>query len=404
MVVARLPRAAIGASARLGNAVPAEVRRVDGGHAWLFAHGSLEGVAHGEAVALDDAMRKLPLGACALGRAIDASGRALDGKAALRGRLVRSEPEAPSTRVAVRAPLWCGIRCIDALMPIGIGARVGLFGAAGTGKSTLLEAFASAAAADAVVVALIGERGREAQQWIERCDRRTTVVCATSDRPAAERVRAARVAFAHAAALRERGVHVLLVLDSLARTAMALRELGLAAGEPVGRAGYPPSVFAELARLVEVAGATPHGSMTLVATVLDDGDERDPVSDAARSLLDGHIQLSGALLRAGRFPAIDVGASASRTMHLVASPEHVRSAGVVRDAIAQLARTEDARMLGIATNGARIEAAVRLEEEIEAFLRQDARCCDAAESLDRLYGVAAKLGSPAPEHTTVTFR
>ena len=172
----------------------------------------------------------------------------------------------------------------------------------------------SGCTADAVVVGLCGERGREAQRWIERRDARTTVVCSTSDRPAKERIACVEVAFAHADALRDRGLHVAFVLDSLARFAAALRETATARGESVGRGGYPASVFAQLARFVEIAGPLRGGSITLIATVLSDGDDRDPVSDAARSLLDGHLQLSPRLAAAGRFPAIDVPASASRTM------------------------------------------------------------------------------------------
>jgi len=235
----------------------------------------------------------------------------------------------------------------------------------------LLEALVSGCSADAVVVGLCGERGREAQQWIERRNARTTIVCATGDRSAVERIACVATAFAHAAALRERGLHVAFVLDSLARFAAALRETATARGESAGRGGYPPSVFADLARALEVAGALrAGGSITLLATVLSDGDDRDPVSDAARSLLDGHLQLSPRLAQAGHFPAIDVPASTSRTMEAVVDRGHAGAAAAVREALAWLARTEEARELGLVPEGAAAARAIALEPALLRFLRQ----------------------------------
>jgi type III secretion protein N (ATPase) len=285
---------------------------------------------------------------CGFGRAFDADGRPLDDGPPIAISTGEAVVPQPLERIALDTPLWTGVRAIDGLLTLARGARVGIFGAPGTGKSSLLEAIARGTAADALVVALIGERGREAEAWIRRADARTAVVCATGDRAAGERARACEAAFAHAAALRARGLHVLLIVDSLARYATALREIALARGEATGRGGFPPSVFARLARTLEGAGATAEGSVTAIASVLDDGDERDPVSDAARSLLDGHLALSLERARAGRFPAIDVLASASRTMACAAGPNHRASAGRVREALAWLARTADARALGIA--------------------------------------------------------
>ena len=217
-------------------------------------------------------------------------------------------------------------------------------------------------------MALTGERGREAQHWIARRNERTTVVCATSDRPAPERVLAAHVAVAHAQALRERGLDVLLVLDSLARFAAASREIAVASGESAGRGGFPPSVFAELARLVEVAGAVRDGSITLIATVLSDGDDRDPVSEAARSILDGHIALSVALAQAGRFPAVDVLGSTSRTMDMVASEPHLRDARALRHTLS-LTRSDQRRaQLGYRARGGAARAAIAIESQIGNFL------------------------------------
>jgi FliI/YscN family ATPase len=332
----------------------------------------------------------LALGTCAFGRAIDAAGLPLDGGPPLRGRNVVVEVPSPlpNARAPIAEPLWTGIRVLDGFITIGRGARIGIFGAAGAGKSTLLESIVAGCAADAVVVALAGERGREAQRWIERRDDRTTVVCATSDRCARDRLRAARIALAHADALRQRGLHVLLVLDSLARVAAALREIGVSGGESTGRGGYPPSVFAELARLLEVAGALRDGSITLIATVLQDGDDRDPVSEAARSLLDGHVALSDRLAAAGRFPAVDVLASASRTMESIVEPAHLRDARSLRAAIAELDRIDDARALGVAPREGPARAAVAIEDRLEGFLRQGPQASPYGETLAKLAAIA----------------
>ncbi len=312
------------------------------------------------------------LGTAALGRALDADANPLDGQARVDGFRVRLGAPAvpPAQRCPIVEPLWTGVRCIDALLTIGRGARIGLFGAPGAGKSTLLEAIVRGTCADAVVVGLIGERGREAQRWIGACDERTTVICATGDRPASERIRAAEVFIAQAQALASRGLHVLAVLDSFARYANALREVGVACGESVGRGGYPPSIFTANAQLVERAGAFACGSITMIATVLNDGDDHDPVSENARSLLDGHVQLSLRLAHAGRFPAIDVLASTSRTMDSVVTPEHRRWAARVRAALDLLARCEEGRALGIEPVDPATVAAITAEPALEALLRQ----------------------------------
>jgi len=312
------------------------------------------------------------LGVSLLGRAVDALGSPLDERAVEQTRKPFVAPSAPlpNERREVGEPFWTGIRAIDALLTIGRGARVGIFGAPGLGKSTLLEMLAAYCNADAVVIALIGERGREAERWLARVRSNATVVCATSDTSSYERINAAQFAMAQACALRAAGLHVLLVVDSLARYAAALREARIACGEPGGRAGYPATVFHELARFVECAGATRHGSITMIATVLSDGDERDPVSDAARSLLDGHIQLSAALANAGRFPAIDVSASASRTMRSVTDAAHRAQAATIRNALATLASCADARAAGLMPAEPCALRAIAAEPALETFLRQ----------------------------------
>lgn len=334
------------------------------------------------------------LGTAALGRALDANADPLDGLPPVDGLRVRLDAAAlpPSQRRAIIEPLWTGVRCIDALLTIGSGARIGIFGAPGAGKSTLLETIVGGTRADAVVVGLIGERGREAERWIAARDERTTVICATSDRPAHERVRAGDVLLAHAHALAARGLQVLVVLDSLARYANALREVAVARGESVGRGGYPPSVFARTAQFVERAGAFAYGSITMIATVLNDGDDRDPVSESARSLLDGHVQLSPLLAQAGRFPAIDVLASASRTMESVATPDQRRCAGAVRRALALLARCEDARSLGIEPADPATAVAIAAEPALEALLRQGSEPIAFRATLAALCQTADMLG------------
>lgn len=331
---------------------------------------------------------RVPLGTALLGRGCDANGDPVDGGAAPRGaaRPLAIAPIAIKERVPVREVFWTGVRALDGPLAFGRGARIGLFGAPGCGKSTLLEAIARGASADAVVVALIGERGREAERWLRAIDERTTVICATSDRSAEERVRASDLAFAQAHALRRRGLHVLLIVDSLARTAAALRELALARGEAMGRGGYPPSVFAALARLLESAGAFETGSITLVATVLSDGaDEREPVSEAARAALDGHVALCPERARRGCFPAIDVPASVSRTLTDVADPLHARAAQAVRAALSLLAQTRELRELGLDGPGTpALARAVQAEPALERFLCQDATPSGAPATLAEL--------------------
>lgn len=300
----------------------------------------------------------------------------------------------PEERVPLTTPFWTGIRALDGPLCFGRGARVGIFGAAGAGKSTLLEALVDGSSADATVVALIGERGREAERWLGRAGPRTNIVCATADRSAAERLRAAETAFVQADALRARGLHVLLVLDSLARVAAAARDVGIAAGEPVGRGGFPPSVVARQARLLECAGATAQGSITLVATVLSEGPlEHDPVAEAARAALDGHLVLSPRLAAAGWFPAIDVPASASRTLADVASPAHRAAAAKLRAAVAALDGAREARSLGLdpSTGDRTLARAIAMEGRIATFLRGAEGRSDPAETLMLMTEIADSL-------------
>ncbi|HEY6237354.1 MAG TPA: hypothetical protein VIW69_19800 [Candidatus Elarobacter sp.] len=397
VVEAVLPFARVGDGIRIcarDVAVNARVAAVHGARAFLAPLGSVAGVAAGDRVECDAGVLRLPLGTPLLGRAIDGGGAPLDGRPAPRGRAVAVD--APAHAVGERRPChgvcWTGVRAVDGPLALGRGARIGVFAAPGAGKSTLLDAIVRGTDADAVVVALVGERGREAERRLAALDARTTIVCATSDRAPAERVRAAEVAFAQAAALRERGLDVLLVVDSLARVCAAAREVLLGLGEPAGRGGYPPGVFALLARLLERAGATGAGSVTLVATVLSDGpDEHDPVSEAARAALDGHIVLSDRLARAGHFPAVDVARSASRTLAEVASPAHLAAARVLRAAVAALDASRDARSLGLTSSDPFLARCVAQESAVERFLRQGASPCPPHQTLTELLRLADTL-------------
>jgi ATP synthase in type III secretion protein N len=389
-----VPNARVGDVVRVGagGEMLARIRELRESHAVATPLQSYAGIALGAPVCSDRAGEMLALGTCALGVAIDACGNVLHGRAPEGPRVqLRVQPRAPHERIPIERPFWTGMRAIDGLLTFGRGARIGIFGAPGCGKSTLIEQMLHGAGADAVVVALIGERGREAQRWIDAIDRRTTVVCATSDRPAIERVRAAAIAVAQADALCRRGLHVVVLLDSLARFSAALRELAVAAGESSGRGGYPASVFAEMAWLIETAGAFERGSITMIASVLDDGDERDPVSDAARSLLDGHIALSTRLAAEAHFPAIDVLGSASRTMTAVATPQHLQDASTIRRAMSLLEQTRDARSLGIVPDGEAARVAVAAETSLLAFLRQDSAGEHPRRTLAKLHELALAL-------------
>jgi FliI/YscN family ATPase len=376
-IEAKLPAAAVGSGVRIAcarGALYGTVTALCDGKIVVSPHGSVEGIVPGDEICTDESALEAPLGMCALGRAFDGNGNPIDGKR--RPRNFRRPFEAvvplPRDRCAVTEPFWTGVAAIDGLLTVGTGARIGIFGAAGAGKSSLLRALMGGSHADAVVIGLVGERGREAEEWIRKSTERTTIFCATGDRPAIERVRAARLAMAQASELRSRGMSVLLILDSLARLASAHREIAVGCGESVGRGGYPPRVFTEIAAFAEVAGASADGSITLFATILQDGDDRDPVSESARALLDGHVVLSSELVDSGKFPAVDILRSRSRTMDCVAGIQHLRDAATVRSAQSLLEQSKDAREIGVASS-AEIERASRFENAIEAFARDPQR-------------------------------
>jgi FliI/YscN family ATPase len=372
-------------------AIPAFIAAVEAGRAILSPLGDARRVAPGDAAVLEEGAERTILGAPLLGRAIDGLGRPLDGGPPPLG--ARLPPPACSLAPADRRPLvralWTGVRVVDALLTPARGMRIGIFGAPGTGKSTLLETLARGIDADAVVVALIGERGVEARRRLEMLDARTTIVCAPSDRTAGEGCAAGDLALAHAARLRDCGLDVAVIFDSLARYAHAAREIALGCGEPPGRGGFPPSVFTRLAALCERAGATASGSITLVVTVLSEAaDPADPLAEAARSHLDGQLVLSRRRAERGAFPAIDVPASLSRPMPHVVTPPHLAAALKVREALARLEETRELRELGVPSIEPGLARAAAAEPSLEAFARQGEEVAAVQETLARLQALA----------------
>lgn len=332
-----------------------------------------------------------------LGRVLDGLGRPIDGGPPPTGApwpVMRPAPP-PLERARIARPLVTGVRAIDGLMTLGEGQRVGLFAGSGVGKSSLLGRIARHADADVVVVGLVGERGREVRELLEDClgpegRARAVVVVATSDAPALVRVRSAWVATAIAEHFRERGLRVLLLMDSVTRFARAAREVGLAAGEPPARRGYPPSVFAALPKLLERAGTSAQGAITGVYTVLVEGGDLDePVADEARGILDGHVVLDRELAARGRWPAIDPLRSLSRVMDRVTPPEHVEAARALRAHLAIYEAKRDLVLLGAYGGGdRRLDAALARIDAIEAFLGQGDPPSPFAETQARLAALA----------------
>ncbi|HPG25790.1 MAG TPA: FliI/YscN family ATPase [Myxococcota bacterium] len=343
--------------------------------------GVLRGVRVGAPVRLRPRAERVPSGRGCLGRVIDALGRPIDGRGALaevRWRPLESDPVGSVTRARIERPLDLGLRALNTFATVGQGMRLGIFAGSGVGKSTLLGQLASQADVDVAVIALVGERRREVREFIERdlgqALERSVVVVSTSDEPAPMRARAARAATAVAEGFRDEGARVLLMMDSLTRFCTAQREIGLAAGEPPTTRGYTPSVWSQLPRLVERAGTTAgEGSITGLYTVLVEGDDmNEPVADAARSLLDGHIELKRSIAERGRYPAIDVLTSLSRVMPDVTTPEHRALASQARQILATYRDAEDLISVGAYQDGAdpRIDRARKLEPALQTFLSQ----------------------------------
>jgi ATP synthase in type III secretion protein N len=338
--------------------------------------GELVGVGPDDAVEGTGSRLTIRVSRESLGRVVDGLGRPIDGGPPLTGNEVPVDraPPPPLGRRAIDRPLATGVRPLDALLTLGEGQRVGLFAGSGVGKSTLLGAMARGTEADIVIVALVGERGREVNEFLGAVGRaRSIVVVATSDAPALERLRAAQTATAMAESFRDEGASVLLLVDSVTRFARAQREVGLAAGEPPARRGYPPSVFAMLPRLLERTGQGERGSITAVYTVLvEGGDMEEPIADEVRGVLDGHIVLDRAIAARGRYPAIDVPVSLSRVMDAVVSPAHRQAARTVRAMLGAYEAKRDLLALGAYAKGADplVDRALAKMPQLEALLAQ----------------------------------
>lgn len=388
VVKAALPEAWIGElclirSPRSPEPVKAEVVGFRDGDVLLMPLGELVNVGpHSEVVPTGNCLT-VKVGDALLGRVLNGLGEPMD--AEFRGPLICNEefpvlgyPPDPLKRQRVSKPISLGVRAIDAVLTAGEGQRIGLFAAAGGGKSTLLGMIARNTEADVNVITLVGERGREVRDFIENDlgpegVKRSVIVCATSNESSMVRLKAAYVGTAIAEYFRNKGLKVILMMDSVTRFARAQREIGLACGEPPARAGYTPSVFAELPKLLERSGNSDKGSITAIYTVLVAGDDmNEPVADEVRSILDGHIILSRELAARNHYPAINILESASRVMGAVTDKDHRKSAGALRDALATYKKNEDLILLGAYKSGAdkRVDGAIAKISAINSFLKQ----------------------------------
>jgi flagellum-specific ATP synthase len=361
------------------------------------------GVQLGDPVIARGQEARVRVGPGLLGRVLDGFGQPIDGGPAIAAESaydLYQNAGNPLDREHITQPLVTGIKAIDSLLPCGKGQRIGIFGGSGVGKSTLLGAMSRHNFADVTVIAMIGERNREVRAFLEHelgpeGMKRSVVVCSTSDRPAPLRIRACFVALAIAEYFRDRGADVLLVMDSVTRLAMAQREIGLAAGEPPSQKGYTPSVFGLLPKICERAGNFRKGSITGFFTVLVEGDDfNEPICDAVRAILDGHIVLSRRLAAAGQYPAIDVLESVSRLSTAVSTREQGEAARRIREAMALYRQSEDLIQLGAYVSGAnpKLDASIRARDQLLQFLRQDSGVKSARdETIRQLMTVAAML-------------
>ena len=360
---------------------------------------NLEGIRYGDAVITGGLRPGLRVGDGLLGRIINGAGQPLDGLGEYRApqRALLDHPSPlPMERIPIREPLGCGVRAIDAFLTCGRGQRLGIFGGSGVGKTTLIGMMARNTAADLTVLGLVGERGREVREFLEDSlgpegIRRSVVVVSTSDQSPLLRIRAALAATAVAEYFSSRGKHVLLVVDSLTRFAMAQREIGLAAGEPPTAKGYTPSVTSQMARLIERAGQYGAGSITAFFTVLMEGDDQqDPLVDTARGLLDGHIVLSRRLAMQGHYPAISVLDSLSRLMPAVSASRHLETVRDLRSLLALYSRSEDLIRIGAYQKGSdpELEKAIAVLPKITEFLQQNRdETAPLAKTLDKLFAL-----------------
>jgi flagellum-specific ATP synthase len=373
---------------------------------YLMPTEAVRGIVPGSRVMPLNRQSGLPVGMGLLGRVVDGNGQPLDGLGA-----IEAEARAPTTRPPmnplirrpINTPMDVGVRAINALNTVGVGQRMGLFAGSGVGKSVLLGMMTRGCEADVVVVGLVGERGREVKEFIheiltEEERQRAVVVAAPADTSPLMRLKGCETAVTIAEYFRDKGMKVLLLIDSLTRYAMAQREIALAVGEPPATKGYPPSVFARLPALVERAGngSERQGSITAFYTVLTEGDDlQDPIADAARAILDGHVVLSRTLADSGHYPAIDIEASISRVMPMVVSEEHQLMARRIRQVYSNYKQNQDLISIGAYAKGSdpRIDLAIRAEPAINAFLQQGMKqVLPYDESLEGMAALAKGLG------------
>ncbi len=379
------PPASLGELAHIdcggGRVVPAEVVGFREDRLLLMPLGAMEGIKPGSPVVATGRQLYVNVGAGLLGRVVDGLGNPIDGKGPImhaQRAPLEAPPPNPLTRQRITTPLPMGVRALDGLLTCGQGQRLGIFAGSGVGKSTLLGMIAREAQADLNVIALIGERGREVREFLERDLgeeglARSVVVVATSDQPALQRLKGAFVATAIAEHFRDQGANVILMMDSVTRFAMAQREVGLAIGEPPATKGYTPSVFAMLPKLLERAGTAEQGAITALYTVLVEGDDtNEPISDTVRGILDGHIILSRDLAAQNHYPAIDILGSVSRVMTEIVPPEHLKAAGGLREMLAVYRDARDLINIGAYQPGSnpQIDRAIALVPKINAFLKQ----------------------------------
>lgn len=379
-----------------GNPIPAEVVGFRDQRILLMAMGNMSGIRPGDQVFTKRHSLMINAGCELLGRVIGGTGQPIDGKGPVHCTEkipVRRDPPKPMMRQRIKQPLGTGIRSVDAMLTCGRGQRMGIFSGSGVGKSVLLGMMARYTEADVSVIGLVGERGREVREFLEKDLgeeglKRSVVVAVTSDRPALERVKGAFIATAIAEYFRDQGKDVLLMMDSVTRVAHAQREVGLTVGEPPATKGYTPSVFSMLPKLLERSGTSETGSITGLYTVLVEGDDlSEPVSDTVRSILDGHVVLSRRIADRGMYPAVDILASISRVMIDVVDSPHMKAAQFVKEMIARYTEAEDLIHIGAYKKGAdpRIDRSMEMIDPIRKFLCQDiAEGCSWEDSKNQL--------------------
>lgn len=384
---------------QLGNPIDCEVVGFKEDDLVLMPLGELNGIAAGCKVVAQHKPLEVKCSDQLLGKILDGLGREFEsGKQTIKGEgyPLENSPPDPLKRKRIKDVMPTGVRAIDGFLTVGEGQRIGIFAGSGVGKSTTLGMIAREAKADVNVIALIGERGREVLEFIEKDlgpegMKKSVVVCATSDKPALIRIKGALTATAIAEYFRDKGKKVILMMDSVTRFAMAQREVGLAIGEPPATKGYTPSVYAKLPQLMERSGTSEKGSITAFYTVLVDGDDfNEPIADAVRGILDGHIVLSRALAHKNHYPAIDVLNSVSRLMSSIADEKHKKAASNARDLLATYKDSEDLINIGAYVKGSskKIDMAVQFNDPIENFLKQGINEKSSfEESISRLTGM-----------------